>query len=94
MRHRQRVRFSHIKARLEPPEVRALLSQLCVELGFCLPPLEIERLAVSPPEDSDDFTEAVLVAEGYGAASSDPLFKQAKKLVAQAFMRHRRDDEF
>jgi hypothetical protein len=70
----QRTRVKHITAHLEPAKVRALLSQLCVKLGFCLPPLEIERLATSPPEDSDEFTEAVLVAEGYGVAHSGPLF--------------------
>jgi len=82
----QRTRLKHIKARLNPAEVRALLSRLCVELGFCLPPLEIERLAASPPEDSDEFTQAVLTIEGYGVATSDPLFNQVKDLVAQAFV--------
>ena len=82
------MRVSHIKAHLDPAEVRGLLSQLCAMLVFCLPPLEIERLAMSPPDNSDDFTEAVLVAEGYGVAKSDPLFHHARELVAQAFLRH------
>ena len=43
---------------------------------------------MSPPENSDDFTEAVLVAEGYGVATSDPLFHQARELVAEVFLRH------
>jgi hypothetical protein len=51
-----------IKALLEPDEVRGLLSRLCIEYGFCLPPIEIEKLAVSPPTDIDKFTEAALVA--------------------------------
>jgi hypothetical protein len=79
---------SPIKANLDPAEVRGLLSQLCIRLGFCLPALEIERLATSPPEDSDEFTKAVFVAEGYGITKSDPIFKQARELAAQAFMRH------
>lgn len=33
--------------RPDPAEVRALLADLCVKLGFCLPPLEIERLTTS-----------------------------------------------
>jgi hypothetical protein len=82
--HQQRI----LKVHLDPTEVRGLLSQLCVRLGFCLPPVEIERLATSPPEDSDEFTKAVLVAEGYGVATSDPLFNQAREIVAQAFIRH------
>jgi hypothetical protein len=88
MHHQQRMRVKHIKANLEPAEVRALLSQLCVKLGFCLPPVEIDRLAASSPGDSDDFTEAVLVAEGYGVATSDPLFDQVREVVAQALIRH------
>jgi hypothetical protein len=43
-------------------------------------------LAASPPEDSDEFTQAVLTIEGYGVATSDPLFNQVKDLVAQAFV--------
>ena len=90
----QRTRVRHVKAHLDPGEVRALLSQLCVKLGFCLSSLEIERLATSPPEDSDEFTEAVLVAEGYGVATSDPLFNQARELVAEAFVVHQSRTEF
>ena len=78
-------------------EVRGLLSQLCITLGFCLPPLAIERLATSPPDDSDEFTEAVLVADGYaagyGVAHSDPLFKQSRELVVEAFIRHQTESE-
>jgi hypothetical protein len=92
--HQDRVRFSHVKAQVGPEEVRNLLSELCVQLGFCLPPLEIERFASAPPEDSDEFTEAVLVAEGYGVAKSDPLFHQARELVAKAFLRHEDITEF
>jgi hypothetical protein len=93
MRHQQRMRVKHIKANLAPAEVRALLAQLCVKLGFCLPPVEIERFAASPPGDSDEFTEAVLVAEGYGLATSDPLFDQVREVVAQAFIRHQSQTE-
>jgi hypothetical protein len=82
------VRASPINANLDPAAVRGLLSQLCVTLGFCLPPSEIERLAATPPGDSDEFTNAVLAAEGYGLANSDPIFQQARELVAQAFVRH------
>lgn len=78
-----------IKTHLNPDEVRGLLSELCVQLGLCLPPVEVERLATSPPDDSDEFTEAVLATEGYGFLTSDPVVDQARQLVAQAFKRHR-----
>jgi len=77
-----------VKARLEPDEVRALLSRLCTECGFCLPPIEIEDLAASPPTDIDEFTDAALVAEGYGFSKSDPLCNKARELVARAFIEH------
>ena len=88
MARQQRTRASHVKALLEPNEVRGLLSRLCIECGFCLPPIEIEKLAMSPPTDIDEFTEAALVAEGYGFTKSDPLCKRAMELVAQAFIDH------
>lgn len=86
MSRQQRTRAKHIKALLEP--VRRLLSRLCTKYGFCVPPIEIERLAVSPPTDIDEFTEAALVAEGYGFTKSDPLCNKARELAAQAFIDH------
>ena len=77
-----------VKAHLNPDEVRGLLSELCIRSGFCLAPPHVERLAISPPDDSDEFAEAVLVTEGYGFATSDQLVGQARELVAQAFRRH------
>jgi hypothetical protein len=81
-------RAKRISARLEPDEVRALLDRLCIKYGFCLPPAEIEKLAGLPPTDIDEFTEAALVAEGYGFTKGDPLCSQARELVAQAFIDH------
>lgn len=88
MSRQQRIRIKHCHAALQPDEVRALLSQLCTRFGFCLPPVEIEKLAASPPTDIDGFAAAALVAEGYGFTKADPLCIQARELVAQAFMRH------
>lgn len=90
MSRHQRTRVKHIQALLEPDEVRALLSRLCIEYGFCLPPAEIEKLACSPPTDIDEFTQTALVAEGYGFTKSDPPCMKARELVAQAFINHDR----
>ena len=54
---------------LTPLEIDNLLTKLCVELGFCLPPSAILRLQNSPPADIDSFTDAVFAAEGL-----DPQF--------------------
>lgn len=50
--------------REERSDVALLLYELCVNLGFCLPPDERARLEGSPPAGIDAFTDAVLVAEG------------------------------
>ena len=78
--------MNDVKALLQPDEVRGLLSRLCIEFGFCLPSIEIEKLAASPPTDIDEFTKAALVAEGYGFTKSDPLCIKAREPVAQAFI--------
>ena len=88
MSRQQRTRVKRIERLLEPDEVRGLLSRLCIEYGFCLPPIEVEKLAGSPPTDIDEFAEAALVAEGYGITKSDPLCIKARELIAQAFIHH------
>jgi galactitol-specific phosphotransferase system IIB component len=45
-------------------------------------------MATSPPRDIDEFTRAILVADGYGVATSDPLYNRIRELVAQAFIDH------
>jgi hypothetical protein len=52
-------------------EVQRILDELCVGLGFCLPPEEQRRLRESPPADADSFTDAVFQAEGL-----DPMLEK------------------
>ena len=80
--------MKHISARLDPHEVEVVLHRLCIRFGFCLPPAEIEKLAQNPPTGVDEFTEAALVAEGYGFTKSDILCTEAREVVAQAFLDH------
>jgi hypothetical protein len=51
-------------------EIRALLDELCVESGFCLPAHAREELINAPPENVDAFIDAVLAAEGLDASLS------------------------
>ena len=44
--------------------VEALLIDLCVGRGYCLPPNKQDELLANVPEDADAFVDAVLVAEG------------------------------
>jgi len=44
--------------------ITALLSELCVTYGYCLPPDDQEALLTDPPLEADAFIDAVLRAEG------------------------------
>jgi hypothetical protein len=63
-----------------------LLSDLCVQLGYCLPPDDQQRIIRGPPTSVDAFTDAVVVAEGF-----DPVLmateqrQQVRRMVAAAF---------
>jgi hypothetical protein len=74
---------------LSAAEVDHLLSKLCVDLGFCLPPDAVARLQRAPPPDADSFTDAVFFAEGLRPEMTDKgLRKQVRTIVADAFDRH------
>jgi hypothetical protein len=61
--------------------VQQLLDELCVGLGFCLPPDEQRRLRESPPLDVDSFTDAVFEAEGLDAGLDGRLRRQVRERV-------------
>ncbi|MBD0421680.1 hypothetical protein AB0L35_07740 [Streptomyces sp. NPDC052309] len=62
-------------------KVRQLLYELCVDLGFCLPPQEHHRLQEAPPADVDGFTDAVFEAEGMDPGLHEELRRQVRDRV-------------
>jgi hypothetical protein len=68
-----------------PPNVAWLLDELCVDLGFCLPPDARGRLQDSPPCDVDAFTNAVFVAEGLDPRLDTRLRRQVRERVVRHF---------
>jgi hypothetical protein len=79
---REQVKHSHDNWLMEADttlasEIRALLDELCVESGFCLPAHIREELISAPPEDVDAFTDAVFAGEGLDAS----LYKQLRRAV-------------
>ncbi len=73
---------------LSDRHTRQLLNDLCVELGFCLPRADVERLAAAPPTDVLAFTDAVFSAEGLSPQTADRhLYRQVRDMVAAAFRR-------
>ena len=71
---------------LRPPrDVDALLDELCVGSGFCLPPDARARLRDAPPPGTDAFTDAVLVAEGLDPLLDKDLRRGVRAMVARHF---------
>ncbi|MBC7796833.1 MAG: hypothetical protein H7Z37_08175 [Pyrinomonadaceae bacterium] len=74
---------------LDVAEVESLLSKLCIDLGFCLPPEDENLLREKPPSDVDAFTDAVFLAEGLDPQHVDRhLYRQVREVVWQAFEKH------
>ena len=64
--------------------LEALLDQLCVVFGFCLPPNAKAALRTSPPEGVHAFTDAVITAEGMDPVSVDTsLRRRMREMVEQ-----------
>ena len=72
---------------LSPARVEALLYELCVVLGFCLPPDEQARLRESPPTEVDAFADAVIRAEGLDPYADiwPHLLRDVRARVAEHF---------
>ena len=81
---------------LSPTQVEALLYELCVVLGFCLPPDEQARLRESPPTDVDAFTDAVIRAEGLDSYANIPIHlrRDMRARVAEHFRKAEDEQQF
>ena len=80
---------------LSPREVTSLLSKLCCDHGFCLPPTECERLRSECPPDVVSFTNAVFTVEGLPPQGANAhLYREVKSEVTAAFQRHLEQAEF
>ena len=74
---------------LDTREVEALLSKLCIGLGFCLPPTAERELIAKPPDTVDEFTREVFRLEGLDPDVVDRhLFREVRNYVAAAFESH------
>lgn len=78
------------------PQVEALLYELCVVLGFCLPPDEQARLRESPPTEVEAFTDAVIRAEGLDPYADIPLHlrRDVRARVAEHFRKAEDEQQF
>jgi hypothetical protein len=62
-----------------------LLHELCVDLGFCLPRDDQLRLLVALPDDVDEFTGAIMVADGLEPIYGADLRRAVRARVAKHF---------
>ncbi len=67
------------------PELLSLLSDLCADLGLCLPPEACEQLASLERVDAKEFAERVMLAEGLDPEASLGLFRQIKRRFIERF---------
>ncbi len=68
-------------------QVKWLLDDLCVQLGFCLPPDDYMRLQKDPPSEPEGFTDAVFVAEGMDPSLADrQLFRRVRAMIRSAYL--------
>ena len=73
---------------MDPTELRQLLYELCVDLGFCLPPAAQSQLEKHPPDDADSFARAVFVAEGLNPDHAGRhLYRQVRNRIVDAMNR-------
>lgn len=71
---------------MSPKQIGFLLEELCVDLGFCLPPEAQARLLAEPTTDVDFFTDNVIRAEGLDPANiSLRLRRDVRARVAKYF---------
>ena len=59
--------------KMSPKQVDALLYELCTVLGFCPSPDVHQSFMSSPPGDIDEFTDAIIRADGLDPHSDIPL---------------------
>ena len=72
---------------ITPIAAEHLLSQLCTELGLCLPPERRQHLSQAAPQTPIEFANAVMSAEGLDADLDRPLFRLLLQEVTKAYQR-------
>jgi hypothetical protein len=84
------VRYDALAVGLSRPDgswIEGLLYELCVGLGDCLPPAEEEALRDSPPETVDEFTDAVLLIQGFDPTLEKDHRRSVHECVSKWFER-------
>jgi hypothetical protein len=62
-----------------------LLSELCADWGFCIPPADVQRIASAKTLTADQFAHAVLTAEGFVAEYELHWLRQIRRRFVDRF---------
>lgn len=73
--------------KLSEKEADELLNDLCIKLGFCLPPPAQRRIAKHPPSDLARFANVVYRAEGLDPGLDSNLYRALREQIARAFQK-------
>ncbi len=79
--------MSESKPGLSETEVKLLLYELCVRLGFCLPQEAQRQLEHNPPIEVEAFADAVYASEGADPAAHPYIRRQVCECIAAHFAR-------
>ena len=66
-------------------ELKNFLNQLCVDLGFCLSPPDVQDIISKKSLSADSFTRLVFKAEGMDPEMELSLFRQVKRRFSDRF---------
>jgi hypothetical protein len=80
------VRIGGMIAKEKVPE---LLYDLCVVLGYCLPPPAHTQIENDPPQTVDAFTDAVFIGEGMDKNRYPKKWLQVRERVQSFFDLHK-----
>ena len=77
--------MSNDKSPYPPESLDALFYDLCVDLGFCLPPGGEDRIVAKSPETVEAFADAVYLEEGLAGDTRKQLRVLVEERIAKYF---------
>jgi hypothetical protein len=79
-------KFADTPCMLSAKQTEALLDELCVQLGWCLAPDDIETVVRNPPTSPQAFAELVVNLDG-GGVDDPALLLPVLELVLKTYER-------
>jgi hypothetical protein len=74
-----------MRAMIDKRKVPDLLFELCVDLGYCLPPRVQQKIESNPPSTINAFADAVFIGEGMDKSRYPKKWLPVRERVAKYF---------